>query len=288
MGSLYQLIATAVATPLVLLWIVLVHVFGRKYEEIIDTIDPDEYQYPELYGLGFGLMELFHFDMTSDMAVKRIKQISEIKGKKYAAYYFYIMIGEMISLGLTIIPVVLLISALGDSPVFLLFGFVMIGLYIWYINETLNDKLEARRDELLMDFPKALSKLTLLVNSGMMLREAWRTVAESGDGVIYDEMRFTIDEIHQGVSELEAYQHFSDRCELKEIKRFTSSIVQNMVKGNAELAKFLREISDEMWNEKKAIAKRKGEAADSKLLIPTLLIFAGILALIMVPMLAGF
>ena len=72
--------------------------------------------------------------------------------------------------------------------------------------------------------------------------------------------------------------------EVKEIKRFTSSIIQNMVKGNAELTKFLREMSDEMWNEKKNMVKRKGEIANSKLLVPIMLIFIGILIVIMVPM----
>lgn len=57
-----------------------------------------------------------------------------------------------------------------------------------------------------------------------------------------------------------------------------------MVKGNAELTKFLREMSDEMWNEKKNMVKRQGETANSKLLVPIMLIFIGILIVIMVPM----
>ena len=94
----------------------------------------------------------------------------------------------------------------------------------------------------------------------------------------------TCEEMKQGVAEIDAYQNFAERCEVKEIKRFTSSIIQNMVKGNAELTKFLREMSDEMWNEKKNMVKRKGEIANSKLLVPIMLIFIGILIVIMVPM----
>ena len=133
-------------------------------------------------------------------------------------------------------------------------------------------------------FPQVLSKLTLLVNSGMMLRDAWRNVAQKGEGILFEEMNMTCEEMNQGISEIDAYQNFAERCEVKEIKRFTSSIIQNMVKGNAELTNFLREMSDEMWNEKKNMVKRQGEAANSKLLIPTIMIFTGILILIMVPM----
>ena len=177
-----------------------------------------------------------------------------------------------------------MLAALGNSKEALLFGTAIIVLLVWYMDEITKDKLTNRRDEILRDFPQVLSKLTLLVNSGMVLRDAWKNVAEKGNGILYEEMLQTCEEMKQGVAEIDAYQNFAERCEVKEIKRFTSSIIQNMVKGNAELTKFLREMSDEMWNEKKNMVKRQGEAANSKLLIPTIMIFAGILILIMVPM----
>ena len=46
---------------------------------------------------------------------------------------------------------------------------------------------------------------------------------------------------------------------------------------------FLKDLSDEMWEEKKHLVKRKGEAANSKLLIPITMIFIGILGMIMIP-----
>lgn len=287
MGSLFQIILTAVATPVILLWIVLVNLYGKKFDNIIQTIDPEEYRYPELFGVGFGLMELVHYDMSSEHAVNQIKRISEIKGKKYAAYYYYVMLGEKLTYAATLIPFVLLLAALGNSVEALLFGVVFIGVLIWYLNEKTKDVLVDRRDELLRNFPQVLSKLTLLVNSGMVLRDAWRNVAENGKGILYEEMRLTCEEMNMGVSELDAYQNFAERCEVKEIKRFTSSVTQNLVKGNEELTKFLREMSDEMWNEKKNMVKRQGEAANSKLLIPTVMIFVGILIVIMVPMLTS-
>ena len=35
-------------------------------------------------------------------------------------------------------------------------------------------------------------------------------------------------------------------------------MIQNMQKGNSEIAYFLKEMSDEMWEEKKHLVKRKG------------------------------
>ena len=93
----------------------------------------------------------------------------------------------------------------------------------------------------------------------------------------------TVEEMNNGVAELDAYKNFADRCAIKEIRRFSSTMIQNMQKGNSEIAYFLKEMSDEMWEEKKHLVKRKGEAANSKLLIPTAMIFMGILVLVMAP-----
>ena len=46
-------------------------------------------------------------------------------------------------------------------------------------------------------------------------------------------------------------------------------------------------MSDEMWEEKKHLVKQKGETANSKLLIPTALIFVGILLLVIIPAFSG-
>ena len=45
----------------------------------------------------------------------------------------------------------------------------------------------------------------------------------------------------------------------------------------------LQNQSSEVWNERKQSIKRQGEKASSKLLIPMLLMFAGILIMVIVP-----
>ena len=81
-----------------------------------------------------------------------------------------------------------------------------------------------------MDLPQVLSKLTLLVNSGMVLRDAWKHAAFTGNRVLYQEMQNTTLEIENGVMEIEAYKNFADRCSVKEIRKFTSLIIQNLQK----------------------------------------------------------
>lgn len=278
-----RLILLLIATVLVVAWIVLAKKNEAEFKDLTDSIDSQQYRYPDLFCVGFGIMKLLHIDSKSKRARKRIKEIAEVQGKRYAEYYYYVINGAKWTYGFTVFVLLAVLGALGNSAMATVFGIVLAGLLMWYVEELMNDKLEEKRDQLVADLPQMLSKMTLLVNSGMVVRDAWKKIAESGDRFLNQEMKLTVDEMNNGVAELDAYRNFADRCAIKEIRRFSSTMIQNMQKGNAEIAYFLKEMSDEMWEEKKHLVKRKGEAANSKLLIPTAMIFIGILIIIMVP-----
>lgn len=278
-----RIILLVVATIAVAIWCVLAIKYEQTYAEITESIDETKYRYPELFCIGFAIMRFLKIDTSGKQARKRIKEIAEVQGKRYAEYYYYIINGAKWTYGLTVLVLFALLGAMGNSGIALFFGLVLSILLMWYVDETMNDQLEQRRDDLLTDLPQMLSKLTLLVNSGMVMRDAWVKVAEGEDRILYQEMRITAQEMKNGVSDYEAYRNFADRCSIKEIRRFSSTMMQNLQKGNSEIAFFLKEMSNEMWEEKKHLVKRKGEAANSKLLIPIGMIFVGILIMIMVP-----
>ncbi len=282
-----RIVILVLATVLVFVWMVLAVKYESVFQPLVQTIDKNQYKYPELFCIGLALMKILKIDSKSKKARKRIKEIAQVQGKMYAEYYFYVMNGAKWTYGFTVLVFLVLIGALGNSPMAAFLGVVLAGLVMWYVEELLNDKLNARRDELLADLPQMLSKLTLLINAGMTTLNAWKKVAETSERVLYREMREVVAETQNGKDELEAYMNFADRCSIKEVRRFTSTIIQNKLRGNREEAYFLKELSDEMWEEKKHLVRRKGEAAKSKLLIPTTMIFIGILIMVMVPAFMG-
>lgn len=281
--GIFQLILLTVSTPLALIWLFLAAANGKKYKEYTESAFAKEFQMSDLFCVGFSVMEILHINTKSCSAQMKIKEIAEIKGKRYAEYYYFILLGAKTTYIFTMVVFVCLLAVLADSVEALLFGILLGGLAIVYLDLTLQDKLTARRQELVLDLPQVLSKLTLLVNSGMVLREAWKRVSVTGDRVLYKEMQNTSLEIENGVMEADAYRNFADRCNVKEIRKFASLIIQNLKKGNEELAYFLKDLSDEMWEVKKNEVKQKGEKANSRLLLPMMLIFIGILLMILVP-----
>ncbi len=281
------LAVTILGSVLSVFWLVLYFKGKDAYADIIDSISEDDYMMSDLFFVGFAFLNMINYRMDSNSARKKLREVSEIYGAKYAQYYLYILRGGQATYALTFVVMAVLLAALSGELLLLPVGIILSGLLVYYLEEVLNDKISDRREELILDFPNVLSKLTLLVNSGMVMREAWRKIAYTNDRQLYKEMQITIDEIDNGIEEIDAYMNFAERCYVKEIRKFASTMIQNMQKGSAELVAYLREMSDEMWEAKKYAVKKKGDAAASKLMIPTVLIFLGILILIMVPMLAG-
>ena len=132
-----------------------------------------------------------------------------------------------------------------------------------------------------------MSKLALLVNAGMILKEAWIKVSETGEGELYDEMRRAVEQMNNGVSEVDAYAEFGTRCISPEIKKFTSTVIQGLVKGNRELVEMIKPQSREIWDAKRHNVKQQGEKAASKLMIPMMIMFFGVLIMIVVPIFAN-
>lgn len=276
------------ATVAFVLFAFLVLLSGHRYDELVDGVDSEMFPLKGFFSIGFLVLDKIHFSTKTVKAVRRTDDIAEIAGRKYAEYYYYVSKAAEVSYFMLALTVLSVVAALADSILVLGVGVLFAFLAVYYVEEQIDNKLSDRKDELLSEFPQVLSKLTLLINSGMVVRDAWNLVAQSGTGVIYREMQETTLEFQNGVTEVEAYSNFAARCGIKEIRKFASTMVQNLQKGNAELVFFLRDMTSEMWEEKKNLCKRKGDAVNSKLMIPTAMIFIGILALIMVPIMQSF
>lgn len=287
MQSIFQLAMLFPVTLLGVSWIFLALRYADKFEKAISAIDSKEYQMSEMFYIGFQIMEMVRYDFKSDGARRKIKLMAEVYGKQYAEYHYYVFVGAQITYAFTIASFVLPLALLFNSLAWAFTGILLAGMSAWYVYENFRGKLRARRERLLLDFPRVLSKLALLVNSGMVLRDAWELTSQQGKGILFQEMQKTSQQIANGMLEAAAYYDFGERCGVKEVRKFSSMMLQGIEKGSADLSLFLRDLSREMWAEKKSMVKQKGEQANAKLLIPTVLIFIGILVMIMAPVLTG-
>ncbi len=276
-------ILAGIGTVIVLLWIVLFIKYKDKYDDMIVALDKKKFALSELYFIGMGFVDLFHIDLKSNTGRKKERKIAEVYGERYASYYHFCIVGGQITYILTFIPIGCFIGALTRDILYATLAFVAILAIVAYLDMDINNAVEKRRDEIMMEYPEVLSKLTLLINAGMTVRDAWSQVAYTGDTVLYKEMQLTSEEMNNGISEIDALYNFSQRCSIKQIRKFASIVSQELKKGKTELANSLKYMNVESWEEKKHEAKRKGELASQKLMLPLAIIFIGILFMVMVP-----
>ena len=150
-------------------------------------------------------------------------------------------------------------------------------------------KEKARRyEELMMDYPGLIMKFTLLVQAGMTVRNAFRKIAvdykkKKEKRVAYEEIVTACYEMESGVSELEAYRRFGERCGHVKYKTFATLLIQNLQKGSSHMGEMLEKESVEAWDDRKRKAKVLGEAATTKLLVPMVLMLGVVMAIVMLP-----
>lgn len=268
---------------LMILWIVLLFVGSSKYKGMIEPLDSKKYMLKGIYGVGFFLLNLVHYSYNSQFDLKRRAQAKIVYGEKYGEYYYCVNVAEKVSYAFTCLVITPLLGPLFDTPVFMLFG-IFAAVVLWYYADTkITDVIKEREISITKDFCDVVSKMALLINAGMITREAWEEISVTGDSVLYNEMRNATMDMQNGVSEIDAYIAFGNRCGVTFVKKFISMLVQNLAKGNKELIEFLRQESAVCWEEKKHIVKRQGEAAASKLMLPLGMILIGIFVMILVP-----
>ncbi|MDR0935113.1 MAG: type II secretion system F family protein [Oscillospiraceae bacterium] len=219
----------------------------------------------------------------------------ELYGRKYAdnrtrgliaAMFSYAILGVAVAL-----PVGTILLAANNAQMgmaFMVIGSAIVLLLAYSLYDKPRADSVKRKDAITRQFPNVVSKLALLVTSGMIMDKAWRQTAEGEEGALYGEMRAVSDELENLISPEAAYSSFINRCNTKETSKLASAIMQNLKKGNDEIGNLLKELAHESWQERRHIAKRDAEKANSQLMIPTMLLFVMLLVMIMVPIFLGF
>ncbi|MBR3761299.1 MAG: type II secretion system F family protein [Lachnospiraceae bacterium] len=260
---------------------------GLKYSNMFEPLEEDDFRLKDIYFVGYAVMETIKYQYKSKSDRTLRKEVSVFYGDKYAEYYLRVIYAQKVTMAFTLLAFAVPVYGLTDSLSSFLVIVMFAGLAFYYYGTLTTKNIQLRSEEMLSDFSNVVSKLALLTNAGMIMREAWEEVAYTGETTIYKEMQTAVNEMNNGVSEIDALYNFGSRCIIPEIKKFTSTIIQGIIKGNSELTMMLQEQSKEVWAIKRQAVRRQGEKASSMLLLPMVIMFAGILIMVVVPIFAN-
>lgn len=175
----------------------------------------------------------------------------------------------------------------------LLIGVILAIVFWIFGDKDLEKQMKLRKEQMLLDYPEIINKFTLLVNAGMTVKQAWNKIGEDYKVKIqqkhfkkhyaYEEMLTTSHELKLGLPENLAYEQYGRRIGLISYIKFGSLISQNLKKGNKGFTELLMKEAIEAFEDRKEIAKRLGEEAGTKLLVPMLLMLIIVFLMIMIP-----
>lgn len=177
-----------------------------------------------------------------------------------------------------------------SSGYFLILVLIAAGVIYWGRGRELDQKLEARKRELLLDYPEIVNKLALYMGAGMTIRNAfikmgedYKKQKEERKKYVYEEILMTCYELQGGRSETEAYDHFGKRCQVQSYIKLSALLSQNIRKGSNDLLRMLRQEADNAFVQRKNLAKKLGEEAGTKLLLPMMMMLCVVMVIIMIP-----
>ena len=157
-------------------------------------------------------------------------------------------------------------------------------------DERIHQKAKERQQELTMDYPELLWKMVMLLGAGMTIRGSfqkmnmqYQSAARSGKRYLYEEIGVLCYEMNSGIPETQAYERFGRRCGNPEYIRLCSYLSQNLKKGAKGLQDFLETEAENAETLRRNQARKLGEQAGTRLLLPMVLMLGIVLAVLMVP-----
>ena len=150
------------------------------------------------------------------------------------------------------------------------------------------EKNNARQMQI--DYPQIINKFNLYIRAGMTIRRAWFLIAQDyerkNDGKkrkAYEEMIFTMNQMQGGVPEGECYENYGKRCGISCYRKLGTMLSQNLKKGSGGLSQLLEREAQESFEDRKNLAKKLGEEAGTKLMIPMFLMLIIVFAIVIIP-----
>lgn len=178
------------------------------------------------------------------------------------------------------------------TGLYVMFFGIMLSVFLVYREKEKVKRIRMeRQEELVRAYPAMVSKLNMLLGTGMTIRNAWEKIVNTyenqkellGESVVYEEMSMTLKEIKGGIPEGEAYERFGKRCELTNYMKLGVLLSQNLRKGSKGIADLLQVEAIQAFENRKSLAKQRGEEAGTKLLMPMMGMLAVVLIMVMVP-----
>ena len=150
--------------------------------------------------------------------------------------------------------------------------------------------LERRKEEILIAMPAFINQLLLLMNSGMVMQDAFKKIARGYGSLEKEQQNYFTREVrqiyengeHSGENVITLFYQFSRLSNVKELTRVANIMMENQSKGT-DLWYKLAEEGERLWQERKRLAMERIRIAESKMSFPLGLLLLSLLLVTAAP-----
>lgn len=138
-----------------------------------------------------------------------------------------------------------------------------------------------------------LMQLLVMLESGMTIRQVWMRITEQyiqkrekaliQKKDVYEELVCMNRMLQEGESERAAYEAFMSRINVVCYRKLMRTLLNNTEKGNRDICLQLSEEAGKAYEQRILFAKRLGEEASTKMLLPLMIMMILVMGIVMLP-----
>lgn len=147
-------------------------------------------------------------------------------------------------------------------------------------------------------YPEILNQLLILLEAGMTTRQAWHRIAYQykekqkkklvEESEVYGAVLQMDRRLTEGEKERIAYETFAKQMDTMCYRRLVRLLVNNLEKGSKDICQQLSLEAKQAYDQRLLLAKKLGEEASTKMLIPLMLMMVLVMVIVMAPAIMGF
>jgi hypothetical protein len=259
--------------------------YAKMGEEVVFTakVSIGEYQKKTEYEIIFG--NVSEQNLLNELGQEVANEVEEVNNSDENDYLF---LPKKTEGGAS-----LSYSNIEDKTILIVFLLIIfMATFIYFTRFKRVDKiLKKEKEEIIYAFPAFVQKFVLLLNAGQTVFATFQKITDEyqkekyifGKKVLYEELIQISEKIkNSGERFAPLFSDFAKRTGKREIMRFSSIVSANIDKGSV-LTEKLEDEMDILFEGRKRAAKEKGELAESKLILPMMLLLIVILLITIGP-----
>ena len=220
-----QLISLILGTILLVLLVIRM-MQGKKFDSYVENLDDSDYPLKQFYCIGFAWSEREILKLKGKVKKMLVSQAKLLYDPQYAEYYANVAWAQVISIAHLCLCIGFVLSGAFDFLFLALVGFICAFVFGYYFLTKMKEDLNKRKSDCTIELPEIVSTMALLINSGMVLREAWEKIAYGKEGTVYSLMQDACIDMQNGYSEMDAIYKFGVMSDSPEIKKFTGALAR--------------------------------------------------------------